>query len=73
MILDILLMSLVTLFGFDESRPKYDLHKKEDTFKLNEGMIILILFVLGCVFFISIFFLIGSGTESGIYYNSNLY
>ena len=66
----LLLLSLLDIGG---NSPKYDLHRKESGFKLNEGMIILILFVLCCIFFLCVFFFITSCTESGLVYNSHLY
>ena len=72
MIIDIILM-WVALLGFEDNKPKYDLHPQKTTFKMNDTLIILILMLIGCIFFIGVFFLIGSCTESGLYYNSNLY
>ena len=72
MILDIIVM-LVTLLGFEDNKPKHDLHPQKTTFKMNNTVIILILLLIGCIFFIGVFFLIGSCTDSGVYYNSYLY
>ena len=72
MILDIIVV-LLNLFDMNNNKPKYDLHRKEDAFKLNEGIIILAFMVIGVIFFLAIFFLIGHCTDSGVFYNSNLY
>ena len=69
---DVIIMMLVTLLGFD-NKPKHSLHKKEDTFKLNDTVIIYMIIVFGVIFFFGVFFLIGHCTDSGVFYNSNLY
>ena len=71
MILEIILV-LLNLFEM-ENKPKYDLHKKEDSFKLNDEVIILMFIMIGVIFFLGIFCLIGHCTDSGVFYNSNLY
>ena len=67
------LLLLMLLKMCESNKPKYDLHKKNDDFKLNDTHIILILAIAGIIFFMAIFFLIGSCTESGLYYNGHLY
>jgi len=68
-----IIMMLLYLMGFDDNKPKYDLHKKQEGIKLNEAQFILILFVLFIVFFGIIFIFCGHCTDSGVFYNSNLY
>ena len=67
-----IIMLLLSLW-LDGNKPKRDLHKKEESIKLNEDMIILMLLVLCCIFFLCVFFFITSCTESGLVYNSHLY
>lgn len=68
---------LMLLFNLSlgENVPKNSLYPKpkRNSFKLNEAFIIIMFFIFACIFFISIFFLIGSCTDSGVFYNSHLY
>lgn len=69
MFLDLLFM----LLGFVDNVPKHDLHPRKTPFKFNDATIIFILFVGSCIFFMLLFVFVGSCTESGVFYNSNLY
>ena len=72
MIWDIILV-LLSLLGFEDNSPKYDLRKKQQPVILNDAQIIFIMIVLGLIIFGGIFVLCGHCTDSGVFYNSQLY
>lgn len=61
---------LLALLGFeDTTKPKYDLHKKEEVRGLTDKELMIMIAVFGSIIFISLFFLIVSCTDSGLFYN----
>ncbi len=65
------ILILLTLLGFDDNvKPKYDLHKRQEKgFVMTDKTLMIIIAVVGSIIFISMFFLIVSCTDSGLFYN----
>lgn len=68
-----ILLMLLSLLGFEDNQPKYDLSKKQEGIKLNDAQIIFILIVISVIIFVGIFIFCGHCTDSGVFYNTHLY
>lgn len=66
-----LLILVLNLLGFEENKPKYDLHKQKTGVTDMELMIIIS--IIGIILIALMLVFIGSCTDSGVFYNSQLY
>ena len=80
MILQLIQILLVSLIGTKNNGPVHDLRKKQtpvdfkgamgEWFQMNLGIICIIVFIVGIISLVAFCFLvIGTGVESGIWYN----